>query len=287
MFSSGNRTGRDFFPLSHTSRARRSLEPLGGGREEWGGLSTYLLPQQLGSAPCMAFEELLDRAGGMGLFQVLQICTLFLPALLTPAHLLLENFSAAIPDHRCWAHILDNSSEVPANLTHEALLAIAIPPDPNLKPHQCRRFHRPQWQLLDTNATVVNRSEAATEPCVDGWVYDHSTFTSTIVTKWDLVCSSQSMKPLGQSILMAGILAGSFVWGLLSHRLGRKPMLSWCCLQVAVADSVATWAPNFFIYCGLRFLSAFGLAGVILAQSTLSRFPGGLRSFSCPGAGGA
>ncbi|XP_059118125.1 solute carrier family 22 member 11 isoform X1 [Peromyscus eremicus] len=217
----------------------------------------------------MAFEELLARAGGVGLFQVLQICTLLLPALLVPFHILLENFSAAVPDHRCWTHVLDNSSEVPTNLTREALLAISIPLGPNLQPDQCRRFRHPQWQFLDPNATAANKSEAATEPCVDGWVYDHSTFTSTVVTRWDLVCSSQSLKALGQAIFMTGTLAGAFVWGFLSHRLGRKPMLVWCCLKVAVAGAGAILAPNFFIYCGLRFLSAFGLAGIIMAQATL------------------
>lgn len=54
------------------------------------------------------------------------------------------------------------------------------------------------------------------------------------------------------------------------HRLGRKPMLSWCCLQVAVAGAGATFAPNFLIYCSLRFLSAFGHAGIIIVLSTLS-----------------
>ncbi|XP_051049733.1 solute carrier family 22 member 11 [Phodopus roborovskii] len=217
----------------------------------------------------MAFEELLDRAGGVGLFQVLQVCTLFLPTLSLPFHMLLENFSAAVPDHRCWTHILDNSSEVFTNLTHEALLAISIPPGPNLKPHQCRRFRHPQWQLLDPSATAANGSEAATEPCLDGWVYDHSTFTTTIVTRWDLVCTSQSLKPLGQAIYMTGLLVGSMFWGFLSHRMGRKPMLSWCFLQVAMGSAGATLAPNFFVYCVLRFLTAFGLAGAILAQSTL------------------
>lgn len=218
----------------------------------------------------MAFEELLEGTGGMGLFQALQALTLLLPAVWMPSQLLLENFSAAVPDHRCWARALDNSSGSPTNLTLEALLAVSVPRGPNQQPHQCRRFRQPQWQLLDPNATATNWSEAATEPCLDGWVYDHSTFTSTIVTKWDLVCSAQGLKPMGQSIYMAGILVGFFIWGLLSHRFGRKPMLSWCCLQVAVASTGTVFSPSFLVYCGLRFLSAFGLAGIILTLSTLT-----------------
>lgn len=50
-------------------------------------------------------------------------------------------------------------------------------------------------------------------------------------------------------------------------------MLSWCFLQVAMGSAGAILAPNFFIYCGLRFLSAFGMAGAFLAQFALSRYP--------------
>ncbi|XP_032735269.1 solute carrier family 22 member 12 isoform X5 [Lontra canadensis] len=180
-----------------------------------------------------------------------------------------ENFLAAVPGHRCWIRLLDNSSEAPANLSSKDLLTVSIPPGLNLEPHQCRRFRQPQWQLLDPNATATNWSEAATELCTDGWVYDHSTFTSTIVSEWDLVCDNQGLKPMGQSIYMAGVLLGSVSWGFLSDWFGRKPVLSWCCLQVALANTGIIFASNFLIYCGLRFLSAFGVAGIIMIPVTL------------------
>uniref|UniRef100_A0A9L0IFP7 Solute carrier family 22 member 11 n=1 Tax=Equus asinus TaxID=9793 RepID=A0A9L0IFP7_EQUAS len=192
----------------------------------------------------MAFSELLEQVGGEGLFQTLQVFTLLLVSVLLPSQLLLENFSAAVPGHRCWVHMLDNGSETPANLTPEALLTVSIPPGPDQGPHQCRRFRQPQWQLLDPNATAANWSEAATEPCVDGWVYDLGTFTSTIVSEWGLVCDNQGLKPLGQSIFMAGVLVGSFACGLLSYWLGRKPLLCWCSLQMAVASTSTIFAPQ-------------------------------------------
>ncbi|XP_008049353.1 solute carrier family 22 member 11 [Carlito syrichta] len=217
----------------------------------------------------MAFTEVLEQAGGMGLFQTLLVLSLFLPSVLVPSQTLLENFSAAIPGHRCWTHVLDNGSEVPANVTPEALLAVSIPPGPDGGPHRCRRFRQPQWQLLDPNATAANWSEAATEPCVDGWVYDRSTFTSTIVAQWDLVCSSQSLKPLAQSLFMFGNLVGSSFWGLLSCRFGRKPILNWCYLQIAATGTSAIFAPSFPVYCVLRFLNAFALTGVLMTSMVL------------------
>ncbi|XP_039716128.1 solute carrier family 22 member 11 isoform X2 [Pteropus medius] len=233
------------------------------------------MPRPQGDAPqepaalAMAFSELLERAGGMGLFQALQVFTILLISSFIPPQLLMDIFLAATPGHRCWVRMLDNGSEVPTNLTPEALLAVSIPLGPNREPDQCRRFRQLQWQLLEPNATATNWSEAATEPCVDGWVYDLSTFSSTIVAEWGLVCASQNLKPMGQGVMMAGFLLGFLAWGLLSYWFGRKPILSWCCLQVAVANTSTIFAPNFFIYCGLRFLSTFGLAGVLMTTTTL------------------
>ncbi|KAK2100230.1 hypothetical protein P7K49_021578 [Saguinus oedipus] len=134
----------------------------------------------------MAFSELLDLVGGLGRFQVLQTVALMVSIMWLATQNMLENFSAAVPSHRCWPPLLDNNTAqagVPGELSPEALLAVSILPGPNQRPHQCRRFHQPQWQLLDPNATASSWSEADTEPCVDGCVYDRSTFTSTIVTK--------------------------------------------------------------------------------------------------------
>ncbi|XP_042761072.1 solute carrier family 22 member 11 isoform X2 [Panthera leo] len=220
----------------------------------------------------MAFTELLDRAGGVGLFQALQVFTLFLPSVLVPSHMLIENFSAAVPSHRCWVPLLDNSTAqagVPGALGPKDLLTVSIPPGPNHEPHRCRRFRQPQWQLLDPNGTATNWSEAATEPCVDGWVYDRSTFTSTFVSEWDLVCDHKGLKPIGQSLYMTGLLIGSFCWGLLSNRFGRKWILNLCCLQVALANIGMIFVSHFFIYCGLRVLGAFAISGIILTSGML------------------
>ncbi|KAM5225361.1 solute carrier family 22 member 12 isoform 1-T1 [Hipposideros larvatus] len=220
----------------------------------------------------MAFSELLDQVGSLGRFQVLQTVALVVPIMWLTTHNMLDNFSAAVPSHRCWVPLLDNSTAQasdPGALGPEALLAVSIPLGPNQEPHQCRRFRHPQWQLLDPNTTATNWSEAATEPCVDGWVYDRSTFTSTIVAEWDLVCDSQALKPMVQSIFLAGILVGAAVCGPTSDRFGRKLVLTWSYLQMAVWGTAAAFAPTFPVYCLFRFLVAFAIAGVMMNTSTL------------------
>lgn len=134
----------------------------------------------------MAFSELLQHAGNFGRFQItLAVFTTSL-ILLFSTHNFVENFSGAIPAHRCYTHLLDNitsESKLSRNLTTEELLRISIPMDANNKQEQCRRFRQTQWQLLNSSDGATNNTELQTEPCLDGWIYDRSMFASTIVTE--------------------------------------------------------------------------------------------------------
>ncbi|KAM3656179.1 LOW QUALITY PROTEIN: solute carrier family 22 member 6-A-like [Ammospiza maritima maritima] len=51
--------------------------------------------------PAMPFGAVLAQVGGLGRFQVLQTALLAVPILLMASHNLLQNFTAAVPPHRC------------------------------------------------------------------------------------------------------------------------------------------------------------------------------------------
>lgn len=122
----------------------------------------------------MAFASLLEHVGSMGRFQVASVLLLALPVLLTATHNLLQNFTAATSDHRCRLRWEANVT----GLDPQDLLRVSVPHS-----EQCRRFVTPQWWLLEANGSAPNSSWPETEPCRDGWTYDRSVFTSTIITE--------------------------------------------------------------------------------------------------------
>ncbi|XP_054564532.1 solute carrier family 22 member 22-like isoform X2 [Eptesicus fuscus] len=141
----------------------------------------------------------------------------------------------------------------------------------NNEQEQCRRFRQPQWQLLHSSDLAINTTELETEACLDGWIYDQSIFTSTIVTQWNLVCKSKSLKLWSQSIYMAGYMLGSPLGGYISDKFGRKPALLASSLLSALLGTCSIFAPTFPIYCAIRFLLSMSM-GTIYSSTLTLRF---------------
>ncbi|OCT81763.1 solute carrier family 22 member 6-A isoform X1 [Xenopus laevis] len=214
----------------------------------------------------MSFAELLDRTGGMGRFQITQVALMCFPILLMASHNLLQNFSAAIPDHKCKANDTWYQSN---NTDRMGYVRLSAPLDANGQPDRCLEYVEVQWMIAGTNRTWANSSQLATRPCTEGWEYSKDEFNSTIITEWDLVCGHKNRRQLAQSVYMGGVLVGAIILGGLSDRYGRRALLIWSYFQMAVSGLCSAFSPNYLSYCIFRFLTGMALSGIGLNTTAL------------------
>lgn len=127
----------------------------------------------------MKFENILEEIDGFGPFQIVIIILMCAPRIVLPCHFLLNNFIAALPPHRCDISTLEDGGLL-ANLTRQQRLTVSIPVREDGDPKSCEMFAEPQFQLL---ANSSNSAGLPTVGCQSGWVYDNSTFTSTLATE--------------------------------------------------------------------------------------------------------
>ncbi|XP_055358700.1 solute carrier family 22 member 7-like [Betta splendens] len=157
----------------------------------------------------MTFDEVLEDVGGFGLFQVLVLALLYPPRMLLPCNFLLNNFIAAVPPHHC------DVGAALWNLTLEQRLRAGVPVGPDGSPASCVMFTEPRLQPPSDGS---NGTEPPTVPCQSGFVYDNSTFASTVATEWDLVCDRKSLTKTCSTIFFMGVMTGAAAFGYFSDK---------------------------------------------------------------------
>ncbi|KAM9788706.1 solute carrier family 22 member 6 [Neosynchiropus ocellatus] len=212
----------------------------------------------------MAFGDLLELVGSTGRFQILHVSLLCFPVLLMASHNLLQNFVAAVPAHYCSAH--SNVSE--SHLSPQDKLRITVPLDASGKPDRCQRYTTPQWHLLN-GSSDWDEERVEVQGCTDGWSYNLTEMSSTIISDWHLVCDLRSLKQMAQTTYMGGVLAGAVVFGGLSDRFGRRILLLMSHLLMAVSGTCVAFSTSFSMFCLARFFCGMSLSGIGLNTFSL------------------
>ncbi|EDM18823.1 solute carrier family 22 (organic anion transporter), member 7 [Rattus norvegicus] len=209
----------------------------------------------------MGFEDLLDKVGGFGPFQLRNLVLMALPRMLLPMHFLLPVFMAAVPAHHCAL------PGAPANLSHQDLwLEAHLPRETDGSFSSCLRFAYPQTVPNVTLGTEVSNSgepegEPLTVPCSQGWEYDRSEFSSTIATEWDLVCQQRGLNKITSTCFFIGVLVGAVVYGYLSDRFGRRRLLLVAYVSSLVLGLMSAASINYIMFVVTRTLTGSALAG--------------------------
>ncbi|XP_034479204.1 organic cation transporter protein [Drosophila innubila] len=113
-----------------------------------------------------------------------------------------------------------------------------------------------------------NVTDACSKECHDR-EFDTSTFKTTIVTEWDLVCGRAFMSSLSQSVVMMGIMFGSMFFGMISDRFGRRPAFLGCCFMQLFSGLIVCLSPYYWFYVVFRFLTAFATGGTMCTSFVL------------------
>ncbi|XP_009671434.2 solute carrier family 22 member 7 [Struthio camelus] len=208
----------------------------------------------------MKFEDLLLETGGFGRFQILILFLLCFPRINLPMHFLLHNFLAATPSHHCAIP----HQEAFVNLTTEELLLISIPREPDGTFRSCEMFSQPQFYLLLLNSSLQPENDSLIEDCKHGWVYDHSQFTSTTATQWDLVCEQRGLNQATATFFFIGVTVGAVIFGYLSDRYGRKAMLLVSLVCSGMFGMLSAASTSYSMLAITRTLTGVALSGISL-----------------------
>lgn len=214
----------------------------------------------------MKFDSILEEINGFGPFQIFILILLYTPLIVLPCNFLLIIFIAAEPPHHCDISALDYG-EVWENLTQDQKLIISIPRQEDGSFKSCEMFAEPQFQLL------TNSSDSASIPtiqCMSGWVYDNSTFTSTLATELNLVCDRKSLTKTIGTIFFFGVMLGAITFGYLCDKYGRKNSLLVSYTMAFVFGFSSAFANSYILFAVLRFLTGVGLSGISITAAVLN-----------------
>uniref|UniRef100_A0A3P8UWN0 Solute carrier family 22 member 7b, tandem duplicate 3 n=1 Tax=Cynoglossus semilaevis TaxID=244447 RepID=A0A3P8UWN0_CYNSE len=203
----------------------------------------------------MKFENVLADVNGFGRFQIMIIAISFIGRFTLPCHFMLNNFIAAVPSHRCDISALDDGG-VFKNLSETERLVVGIPLQDDGTPSSCVMFAEPQYHLLSDS---FNTTELPIAPCQNGWVYDNSTFKSTITSQWDLVCERRGENKATATIFFVGVMFGNLTFGSLSDRYGRRIMLLVSYVTALLFATASAFSTSYTMFAVLRFFTGFSI----------------------------
>ena len=193
-------------------------------------------------SPLETFDDLLELAGGGGRFQVMLVIATSLGAFNGAFDTFSVVFKIDSPQHWCVRNTANNS--IPC-----------IAADVDCKAESC---------VIST----VNAINVTPASCVE-WEFDHSVYTSTVVTDFELVCDRGVLRSMIVTVQMLASLVASVLFGLLGDWYGRARTAGVAVILFIVSAALTAGSTKFEVFLVLGSFSAAVRFGLYICLFTL------------------
>ena len=225
----------------------------------------------------MDYDKILVQLGEFGSWQRRNALLLWLPALAAGVNVLIAAFAVMEPryTYRCRLECeLPNSTiswELPSGLTPDQLYPSLDESNEEEydfdKPDYCSHY---RTYLSADGSCGVNKSETVKCKRGDDFAYEKFEMDHTVAIDNDLVCADYFWTIVIDEFFMLGLLIGSFVFGLMSDKIGRRHTLVLAIFTSALGNLLGVSMPNHWTYALSRLVASAGEEGTFLLVFTMS-----------------
>ncbi|XP_022621679.1 solute carrier family 22 member 2-like [Seriola dumerili] len=209
------------------------------------------------------FDDLLEEAGTFGQCQrriFALLCLLSLPFAGVYVGIVFQGFT---PDHWCRdSAVVERRQACGWSLEDSRRLTVPLVNSSGVLQQSSCEQYKVDWNStgLTCDTQELDLSGVPVSMCKDGWEYQNEGRKS-FVTEFDLVCSDGWLVDMYQSTLNVGFLAGSFAFGYLADRFGRKISFLMSFILNAISGFALAVAPNYISLLVFRTIFGFGVKG--------------------------
>ncbi|XP_046556423.1 solute carrier family 22 member 8-like [Haliotis rubra] len=154
-----------------------------------------------------------------------------------------------VPSH---CNVLKNETSVVESLGFQADIS-----DLNITYHECG---------ISITSTISGHSEELT--CIEGRQYEQPRELS-LVSEWDIVCETESLGDLLQTLLMFGMGIGSVLFTSLSDTYGRRLSLTLSGLCFFATSTAMSFVPTYAAFAVMKVIQGATVTGVALTSTTI------------------
>ncbi|XP_074472587.1 solute carrier family 22 member 2-like isoform X1 [Sebastes fasciatus] len=209
------------------------------------------------------FDDLLEEAGPFGRCQkrvFLLLCLVSLPFSGVYVGVVFQGFT---PHHWCRdPAVVERRQACGWSLAESRRLTVPLVNSSGVLQQSSCEQYEVDWNTteLSCDTQELDLSDVPVTTCKDGWEYQYEGRKS-FATEFNLVCSDGWFVDMYQSILNVGFLVGSFTFGFVADRFGRKVSFLLSFLLNAIAGIVQAVAPDAISILVLRAIVGFAAKG--------------------------